>query len=148
MNAENVTCFSAGTKEKGFLLIQGGKVNFHFYKDAEDYFTRLQLEIITVPVVEVLVSQQGYELLLEDGTTVTNTAKGVRKDVLTLNDMGRCPLPVVADLPDVREAVFSETRESLAILRSGKEKESIYFAGGNRKFRTRETETGIEITLW
>ena len=148
LNAENVTCFSAGTKEKGFLLIQGGKVNFHFYKDAEDYFTRLQLEIITVPVVEVLVSQQGYELLLEDGTTVTDTAKGVRKGVLTLNDMGRCPLPVVTDLPDFREAVFSETRESLAILRSGKEKENIYFADGNRKFRTRETETSIEITLW
>lgn len=145
LNAENVTCFSAGSKEKGFLLIKDGKVNFQFYKEAEDYFTRLQLEIIAMPVVEALVSRQGYELLLEDGSTVTNTEKGVRKDVLTLNDTGRYPLPAVTDLSDCREAVFSETRESLAILRSGKEKESIYFAGGNRKFRVQETEIGIEI---
>lgn len=85
LEAEHVSCFSAGSRDAGFLLVQDGRVNVNFYKAAQDYVTRLQLEMLVMPVVEARVWEEGYELLLEDGTTVTNLPSGSRSGVVTLD---------------------------------------------------------------
>lgn len=135
LNAERVSCFAAGGREQGFLLVQEGKVNSKFYKPAQDYLTRLQLEMIPLPVVEVRIGAAGYELLLEDGTTRSAAPGGERTGVVTLArpDMGAA----VKDLPRVREAVLSDSGESLAVL-YGTDEERICFAGEGGKVCIRE----------
>ena len=135
LNAERVSCFAAGGREQGFLLVQEGKVNSKFYKPAQDYLTRLQLEMIPLPVVEARIGAAGYELLLEDGTTRSSAPGGGRTGVVTLTspDMGAA----VKNLPQVREAALSDSGKSLAVL-YGTDEERICFAGEGRKFCVRE----------
>lgn len=92
LNVENVSCFSAGETEKGFLFIQDGRVNFQFFKGAEDFFTRLTLEMIQLPAMEISITREGYEILLSNGTTVAEDPARKREGVLTLDPAGRYPI--------------------------------------------------------
>lgn len=130
LNAEHVSCFSAGNKDTGFLLVQNGRVNTSFYKAAQDYITRLQLEMLMMPVVEVHVWEDGYELLLENGTTVTNLPSGSRDGVLTLGSS----LPLLTGHSGLREVALSQSGQSAAFLMAGSTKERVFFFGATEKF--------------
>ncbi|MCI8812423.1 MAG: hypothetical protein HFG12_04160 [Oscillibacter sp.] len=133
LNAERVTCFSAGNKSAGFLLVQDGRVNTSFYKESQDYMTRLQLEMLILPVVEVRVCGEGYELLLADGTTVTNLPSGSRTGVPTLESAP--PLPEPRGISAVRELALSETGQSAALLMAASTKNRTFFSGAGKAFQ-------------
>lgn len=143
LDAEHITCFSTGPKGTGFLLIQDGRVNTIFYKPAENYITRLQLEMLMLPAVEVRVCREGYEVLLEDGTTVSSFPGGNRSGVSTLFPA----LPEVRGLPDVQEAALSETGHSAAALCSTGAQERICFNGADKAFQICE-DGGTSILTW
>lgn len=143
LNAEHVTCFSTGPKNVGFLLIQDGQVNAMFYKATEDYMTRLQLEMLMLPAIEVRVLRQRYEILLEDGTVVSNLPDGRRHRVPTLYPT----LPEIRDLPSVRELALSETGHSAAMLCGAGAKEQICFDGAGSTFQISENG-GVPVLTW
>lgn len=88
LNAENVSCMSAGSRAEGFLMVQNGMVNFMFFKSTKDYLTRMQLEMMPFAAVEVLVANGDYEVLLEDGTTLLGSGGKGRTGVAALNTRG------------------------------------------------------------
>lgn len=144
LNADRISFFCAGSRSQGFLLIQNGKVNSKFYK-AADYLTRIQLEMVTLPVVEARVGEDGYELLLEDGTTVTNTPRGTRTGVLSLSQPD-WRVPSVTGLAKIQEAALSATGKSLAVL-YGEGGEKVYFSDGDKTIQIREENGGTVITV-
>lgn len=137
LDAERVSCFSAGSKDAGFLLVQDGRVNASFYKAAQDYITRLQLEMLVKPVVEARIWEEGYELLLEDGTTVTNFTSGNRTGVVTLD----VPPPSPVGMSGLREVALSQTRQSAALLMAENDKERVFFFGAGDTFQLMEDGT-------
>ena len=143
LDAEHITCFSTGPKGAGFLLIQDGRVNTMFYKPAENYITRLQLEMLMLPAVEVRVCRKGYEILLDDGTTVSSLPDGNRSGVSTLFPT----LPEVRGLPDVQEVALSETGHSAAALCGADTQERIWFDGADKAFQICE-DGGTLILTW
>lgn len=144
LNAEHVSGFSAGGGNKGFILVQDGRINSKFYKDAEDHMVRLQLEMLMLPVIEARVCQEGYEILLGDGTTVSNLPGGGRTGVLTLNTLGRVPLPEVRGLSGVQEAALSETGRSAVALLGGSAGERVCFDGAGKAFQiSKDGETTV-----
>ena len=143
LDTEHVTCFSTGPKNTGFLLIQDGQVNTMFYKTAEDYMTRLQLEMLMLPAIEARVCQEGYEILLEDGTTISNLPGGCRSGIPTLYPA----LPEVRGLSDVQELALSETRRSAAVLCGAGVQARICFDGVDSVFQISENG-GIPVLTW
>lgn len=146
LKADRVSFFCTGSRKQGFLLIQNGKVNSKFYQGAEDYLTRIQLEMVALPVVEARVAEDGYELLLENGTTLTNTPGGPRTGVLSLSPPD-WQLPAVTGLSELREAALSATGKSLAVL-YGEGGEKVFFAGGDRTVQIREENGGTVIAVF
>lgn len=134
LSAGSVSCFSAGNKAAGFLLVQNGRVNVSFYKAAGDHMTCLQLEMQMLPVVEARVWEEGYELLLEDGTTATNLPSGSRSGVLTLDAPAVAPVGIAG----MRELAISQTGQSAALLMAGNASERVFFSGEGKEFRMQE----------
>lgn len=147
LNGENISSFSADKANRGFLLIQDGRINFQFFKGAEDFFSRLTLEMITIPAVEVCIRQDGYEVLLSDGTTIAENPARKRAGIPTLDLAGRYPLPTVTNLPGCKEVAFSESRSSVAVLNNKFSQKNVRFAGKADGLQIREGAAGVVITL-
>lgn len=141
LNGERVTSFSAGSKNAGFLLVQDGRVNTGFYREAQDYMTRLQLEMLILPVVEARVCEEGYELLLSDGTTATNLPAGSRTGVPALES--RPPLPELRGMSGVEELALSETGQSAALLMAPGGKSRVFFSGAGKAFHMEDGRTAV-----
>lgn len=84
-----------------------------FYKPAKDYMVQLQFDMIMMNVVEIGLSQQGYTLLLEDGTVISN-GKSKKEQRVCLRS-NRLPVLEAAD-KSVSEIVLSESGRTLVAL--------------------------------
>lgn len=137
LNTENTSSFSVGTKSQGFLLVREGKINSRFYRAAEDYFVRLKLDLIPLPVVESAVTPTGYALLLEDGSVVSGDS-GERTDgAVSLSPAGRCPLLTVEGRTDW-EAAISPSGGSAAVLGGEGMRACVIFASDAKEFTVRQ----------
>ena len=124
LQADNVSSMSAGSGGRGLLLVQNGRPNSVFFRDAEDFFVRLKLDAVAKTVVEARVTEDGFELLLEDGSTVTGGSTAPRTGLTSLDGMGPRPSGLVG----ARECAVSRSgRSAAAILEEGKYR---VFAGG------------------
>ncbi len=88
-NTDNVSSFAAGTKRDGFILVQDGRINHSFYEPAKDYFIRLKLDMISLPVVEAMINPDGYRILLSNGTVISRQSDAEAKNVISLSSEGR-----------------------------------------------------------
>lgn len=109
----NISCIAAGSQDTGFLVLSEGKVMTAFYKPAKDYMVQLQFDMIMMNVVEIGLSQQGYTLLLEDGTVISN-GKSKKEQRVCLRS-NRLPVLEAAD-KSVSEIVLSESGRTLVAL--------------------------------
>lgn len=114
--ANTITCVAAGDDQRqGFLCITGGKILTDFYKPCEDYFTRIQLQIIPETIVEADILPDGYRLLTSDGNILSDMPiwDGKRAQV-SLTDVGRKSDLTVSGLSQTVEAVLGADGHSLA----------------------------------
>lgn len=98
----NISCVAVAEREADFLLLADGKVNTAFYKPAKDYLIQLQFDMIMGNAVEILFTQKGYSVLLEDGTVLTN-GKAETKKRVRLRGNHRTK----ASAEDIREVALS-----------------------------------------
>lgn len=131
VDADGTSCFSAGSKSQGFLLVQNGKANYNFYKAAEDYFTKLQLDMVTLPVVEANITENGYRLLLEDGSVASNEKLCNTSKRVSLTTIGRLPLLKLPNDAKCFETVVSDSQKSIAFLTESQKKEKVIFQTAN-----------------
>ena len=127
VDGEDVSCFAAGLQSQGFLLVRNGRLNYQLYKGISNFNTRLQLEMIVLPAVGVRISAGGFEVLLEDGTVVSDQAKKRRLNEITLNPDNRFPYPQQEMPAGCRETAVSETGRSRALILEDTESEMVYF---------------------
>lgn len=147
LNMESVSCFSAGTKDTGFLFVQNGKVRNSFFRPTENYMVKLKFDMVTAPVVEVKITQDGYELLTASGTVVSNTASNGNKGIASLDRNSRVPLPVMQNDGDVQEVALSESQKSVAVKAHGGNKHRIIFSGDGTAFEVRQ-EHGVPTIVY
>lgn len=133
LNAEDASSFAAGSKEDGFIIIQNGKINYNFYEPARDYFTRMKLDTISLPVVEALITDDGYKFLLSNGTIKSNHAPDETGKVF-LSSAGRYPFIdiKISGLANYKEAAV-HGKSAAAIIASDDADKNFYvqFAGEN-----------------
>lgn len=147
LKTEEVTSFAPGSRQQGFLLIQGGKVNSRFYRPAEDYFIRLKMDMLTLPAVEALITETGYAVLLEDGSVASSRPETWKKGIVSLSMEGRAPVLSGADSLSCREAAVSLSGKSLAFLGNEENKHEVLFSGKGRDFSIRERDGRREVWL-
>lgn len=146
LNIDQVSSFVACEKGHGFLMVQNGKINAQFFKPAEDYFYKLRLEMVPLPVVEILVHEDRYFLLMEDGSVFTNEDGYISRKKVSLSDLNRCPIPVINGI-NAGEAVISESKKSLAIIDFRKGTNTVIFEGDGLDFEVKEQNGGLGIKL-
>lgn len=108
----NISCVAVAEREADFLLLADGKVNTAFYKPAKDYLIQLQFDMIMGNAVEILFTQKGCSVLLEDGTVLTNGKAEAEKRVrLRGNHRAK------ASAEDIREVALSADGSAAVALR-------------------------------
>lgn len=115
--ARGVTCLAAGDEQtQGFLFVSGGKVLTSFYKPCEDFYVRMEMQIITDPVVEAKIVPEGYCLLTSGGSVISDIPEwNGRKNLVSLSEFGRKPDYVIENMPLAAEVVLNESLNSLAV---------------------------------
>ena len=135
--ARAVTCLAVGDEqEQGFLFVGGGRVITSFFKPCEDYFVRMEMQLITDRIVEARIEPGGYCLLTDCGDVVSDIPQwNGRKSVISLSDTGRKPDFVIENKSQIVEVVMNESHDSLAV-RDRHGKIDIIFADDpSRSFR-------------
>ncbi len=148
LNIDHVSSFICGGDGQGFILIQNGKINSQFYKPAKDYFNKLRLEMIPLPVVEGMIQGKNYFFLLEDGSMFSNASKQnvVGPGTAVLNKMNRYPFPSM-NSNTFREAALSQSLKSFVGIDTASGKNTIIFLGDERSFETKLQNEQIVIRL-
>ncbi|MCD7824135.1 MAG: hypothetical protein LUG86_09015 [Oscillospiraceae bacterium] len=83
---EDFSCFAAGSGENGFIGVSYGRVNASYYRALKDYMSKLKLDMVMIPVVEVRIGENGYELLTEEGSVVTEKdPKAAKSRIVSLS---------------------------------------------------------------
>lgn len=115
--ARGVTCLAAGDEQtQGFLFVSGGKVLTSFYKPCEDYFVRMEMQMITDPIVEAKIAPEGYCLLTSVGSVISDIPEwNGRKNLVSLSEFGRKPDYVIENMTQAAEVVLNESLNSLAV---------------------------------
>lgn len=117
--ARKITSFSAGDNIKdGFLYIRNGRLIKAYYKPAENYTIRQNLDLIDDRLVEVRLIPDGYILLTEYGEVISNDAKwNGRTGVITLypRDKAAWPAGLEIDPEEVQELVQDESGKNFAV---------------------------------
>lgn len=85
LHQNGASCWAAGDKDTGFLLIQNGTANAAFYKPAAEYLVQLKLDMIALPVVEVQIKDGDYQLLTSEGTILSGRASAQMLQAVALN---------------------------------------------------------------
>ena len=134
VNAENVSSFTAGMKHDGFIIIQKGKLNYSFYEPARDYFERIKLDMIALPVVEALITDDCYKFLLSDGTIKSNYPLVKNNKIVSLSSIGRYPFPEIQGLTNYKEALIYNGNAAI-ITNDPEERFYIQFSGENKGLR-------------
>ncbi len=145
LREDGITSMSAGSGGRGMLFVQNGRLNFAFFRDAEDSFSRFVLESITKPAVEVRVTEGGFEVLLEDGTTAAGGDVLPRTGVLSLSGGGQGFGLKVLGEKDAGECALSLSGRSAAVL-SGGGRCRAAFGGGFTLENTEGGGKGIRFT--
>lgn len=145
VDADDVSTFSAGSRNQGFLLIQNGRINSKFYKPAEDYFTRLQLDMITFPVIEVNINEKGYQLLLENGTVISDYDSTSIENAASLTSFGRTPFTKLSNGIKTSEIAVSNSKKSIAYIAENSDKDNVIFQADNNKVDILENDGSIVI---
>ncbi|MBE6728110.1 MAG: hypothetical protein E7562_05645 [Ruminococcaceae bacterium] len=139
LNFENIACFSAGSKEQGFLLVQNGRIISNFYKPAEDYMTKLKLDMINKPVVEVKVTDNGYVILTQDGKVIFEKGGKAEAAVVSLDKYFGSSLKQPKSKDAYMQYALSDTQKSLALI-DEKGFEKVYFNGAGKNFTIKPKE--------
>ena len=144
LNIDGVSSFVACGNKLGFILVQDGKINTQFFRPAEDYFHKLRLEMVPLPVVEVMVQGEQYFFLLEDGTVLSNAKDITSKEEVSLTNINRYPFIFVSGKGSC-EAVLSESQKSLAVIGTDFSKNTVIFDGDGKHFEAEEQEGCIIV---
>lgn len=134
---KSITCLAAGDeRNQGFLMVSGGEVITSFYKPCEDYFVRMEMQMIADPIVEVKIEPDGYCLLTGAGTVISDIPKwNGRENQISLSEFGRKPTIKIENMEGVTEVVMNGAKDSLA-LRDRDGKIDVIFADDpSRRFR-------------
>ena len=127
-------------------MVQEGKVNSQFYKPAEDYFTRLKLEMIPLSVVETEIKNGNYYFLLEDGSVVSSEDGQKTTGITSLSEKNRYPFPVL-NSKDFDEIALSDSLNSIVGLNFVSGKQMIIFNGYGEKFEVTKKGNRIDVKL-
>lgn len=144
LNVDGVSSFAAGGNDRGFLLVQSGKISAQFFKPAEDYFYKLRLGMVPLTVVEAAVKGDEYFLLMEDGTVFSNAKEPPAGSRVSLTEINRSPFPTVNG-KNSGEAVLSASRKSLTVFDTASGKSVVFFDGGTTPFEVREHDGYTDI---
>lgn len=147
ININDISSFSAGNRRQGFLIVEDGKINYKFYKASADYFTKLQLDMVVLPVVEANVAEDGYELLLENGSVVSDCSKYERLGVVSLTPSGRRPFIRLKGPTKYSEVAISRSKKSVGILSDLPKRENVLFQSDNKKFKISAQTDYVEVLL-
>ncbi|MCD8131339.1 MAG: hypothetical protein LUE16_08695 [Lachnospiraceae bacterium] len=110
---EDFSCFAADTGKRGFLGVTNGKVNTSYYQALKDYMAKLRFDMIMIPVVEVRIGENGYELLTEEGSVITEKEpKAAKNHRISLDPYSRFPAPGAVDYSRIKEAAVSISGKS------------------------------------
>lgn len=135
--ARSITCLAAGDEqEQGFLFVGGGQVITSFFKPCEDYFVRMEMQMITDTIVEARIEPNGYCLLTNSGYVISDIPQwNGRKNLVSLSDAGRQSDFVIENMDKIVEVVMNESQDSLAV-RDRQGKMDVIFADDpSRSFR-------------
>ena len=145
LNVDGVSSFAVGGNDRGFLMVQGGKINSQFFKPAEDYFYKLRLGMVPLPVVEAAVKDDQYFLLMEDGSVFTNAKEPMPVGRVSLTKANRCPLPRVNGR-EFAEAALSSSQKSLTVFEGVASQTPVFFDGDGRRFDVKERNGCLDIS--
>ncbi len=145
--ARTVTCLAAGdVQEQGFLFVADGKLISSFYKPAEDYGVRMDLQMIFDTIVEAAIEPEGYCLLTSAGTVISDIPKWNGADrIVSLSDLGRKQDIRIDNLRNVDEAVMSVTGDSL-VIRDGQGKPDVIFGDDPARSFQKSADGSIRIS--
>ena len=136
VRVEDVSSFATGTRHDGFIMLKNGKINHSFYEPAKDYFERVKLDMIFLPVVEALIYEGGYKFLLSNGTIKSNGPLPTSNRKVSLSSAGRYPFPEVKGCVSCKEAAISSSGQSAAIITNDDNKRFyVQFIGENNGLR-------------
>lgn len=124
----SVSSFSASNAADGFLAVRDGALYTPLYNRARDSIM-LRATLMSVPnrVAEVKLYQDGFAVLLSDGSVISDTDRfpqGERR--VSLDEESRMPLPPLSGMDDVCEISVSPGRRFAAV-RRGDSGEVSYF---------------------
>lgn len=144
--ARSITCLAAGDdQEQGFLFVGGGKVITTFFKPCEDYFVRMEMQMITDTIVEVQIEPEGYCLLTNYGRVLSNIPRWRgQKNLVSLSEFGRKPDFTIENMEQAAEVVLNETQDSLAV-RDKHGKMDVVFADDPARTFRKTGERSIRI---
>lgn len=115
--ARSVTCIAAGDEQKqGFLLVSKGHVITSFFRPCEDFFVRMEMQMITDRILEARIEPDGYCLLTSNGDVISDIPQWRgKKNVISLSDAGRYPDFKIENMDQPAEVVMNESHDSLAV---------------------------------
>lgn len=125
---EDCSSFSTGNESTGFLCVSGGKLNTAFYHRAKDHMIQLKLNTIIRRVVEVMVYEDGCEILTEDGNIITDTiGRETSTRVVSLDKNSRLPLLKTGGTDGARETAVSVSHLSAAVICESEKDCKVFF---------------------
>lgn len=81
LNISDVSSFSTSGEHDGFLLIRNGEIVSLYYHRCSDAVSQMRLEMIPGPIVEVMLTGDGYLILRNNGQIASDFLKTDQKFV-------------------------------------------------------------------
>lgn len=151
LSENNISSFSVSNKEDGFVLVQNGKLNTVFYKNANDYVTKTMMSLIVDPVVEIQLTEDGYKALTFKGETVSNISSYTpEQNIVSLDKFSRLPVPKseLCKSEEMEEVSLGNNKDCMMIRSKNTKKNIVFFRNqGKHIYVSGDTRDGIKIIV-